>query len=50
MRDARQRLIDARAWADATSSATFIAIDVQIEQVDDYLAALDGLASLHRPR
>ncbi|VVE74343.1 FUSC family protein [Pandoraea sputorum] len=50
MRDARQRLIDARAGADATSSATFIAIDVQIEQVDDYLAALDGLASLHRPR
>ncbi|VVE48175.1 FUSC family protein [Pandoraea aquatica] len=58
MRDARQRLIDARtgthampdASADAVSSATLIAIDQAIDQIDDYLAALDGLASLNRPR
>lgn len=32
------------------SPATHIAIDRLIEQLDDYLAALDGVASLHRPR
>ncbi|MFK0375763.1 FUSC family protein [Pandoraea sp. NPDC090278] len=50
MRAARQRLIDARVSATATSSATYLAIDLLIDQIDDYLAALDGLASLHRPR
>jgi len=50
MRAAKQRLIDTRAAADATSSATYLAIDLLIDQIDDYLAALEGLASLHRPR
>lgn len=34
----------------AIHPATYIAVDRLIEQLDDYLAALAGLASLHRPR
>ncbi|MEF3066852.1 FUSC family protein [Pandoraea apista] len=50
MREAREQLVAALDTRPALPPATLIAIDRLIEQVDDYLAALDGLTSLHRPR
>lgn len=50
MREARAQLIATLDTRPALPPETLIAIDRLIEQIDDYLAALDGLASLHRPR
>ncbi|ODP30869.1 hypothetical protein A9762_09175 [Pandoraea sp. ISTKB] len=50
LREARAKLHRAMADIASTSPTTLIALDRLIEQIDDYLAALDGLASLHRPR
>ncbi len=50
MREAREQLVAASQTRPALPPGMLIVIDRLIEQIDDFLAALDGLASLHRPR